>query len=152
MNPARLPILELIALDLEQALKQVQTGRGWNSQLIVERAKGSGNPDQDQLVVIYQDNPTVIGTPQSHKTWRQPFLLRCVVVESALYDLPLDARINTMRADVEKAVRIDQQRGGLANNTIVGDPQLQPVQPISGFIVTVDIEYRTLIDDPYRQS
>lgn len=147
-----LPILELIAQDLLTALQGVQRDQGYNTNLKPERVSTQPEVVADGKCVIIQGQPTVEDGPQQKQTWRQPFVLKCYVVES---DSPgneysPDTRINLIRADVEKAVRADQGRGGFAVNTIIQAPTLYEAAGVSGIDINIDVIYRTQINDPYQ--
>jgi hypothetical protein len=110
---------------------------------------------RDQLVIVHQGQPAVVAdTAQQHKEWLLPIELICVVDEPESSSIAIDERLNSLRADVEKILLVDIQRGGYATDTIITDPEYGPTDAgaKSGMVsVNVNVKFRTLYADPYSQ-
>lgn len=146
-----LPIIELIAQNIERTINDVTTGNGYLSTLVAERGKRS-NRVRDNLVVIHQLDPDPIDAPQAHLGWRVPFALNGYIVESDSSTTPLDQRANIMWADIVKALRVDVSRGQYAYDTEISPPAGFPdAGPLEGIAINIAIKYRHLENDPTAQ-
>ena len=155
-----LPLSERIARNLVDTVKGINTAAGYhNTVSAVERRKQFGRHSGDRLIVLFQgdaerDETVEPTTNTAPVQWKHPFAFDCYVVEPE-GGAPVDLRINTIRADVEKAVMVDPHRGGLAIDTAVGDPQIftdEEGGQIAGVTVTVVVKYRTRLNDPNTQA
>ena len=87
--------------------------------------------------------------------WRQTIELLAFVVESDAATTAIDTTINQVRSDIEKKLREDPARGGLAIDTLIGAPEILPAVEgveFTGVIVTAVVIYRTSEDDPYTSA
>lgn len=155
-----LPLSERIARNLIETVKGIRKSAGYHNDVAaVERRKQFGRHSGDRVVVMYQGDPEraqegETTTNDSNIIWLHPFAFDCYVVEQEGAD-PVDYRINTIRADVEKAVMVDPHRDNLAIDTIPGDPQIftdEDGGQIAGVMVNVVVKYRTRLDDPNIQA
>lgn len=155
-----LPLDERIARNLLETVQGINKAAGYHNDVAAaERRKQFGRYSGDRLIVMYQGDPardpdheTTTNTAPIH--WIHPFAFDCYVVEVEDGD-PVDARINTLRADVEKAVMVDPQRDGLAVDTEVTEPETfldQEGGQIAGITVNVQVKYRTRLNDPNIQA
>jgi hypothetical protein len=152
------PIQEKIVLDVIDTLKGISTEAGYyNTITSVARPNPAlGSIDQDRSLLVVQGQPTRIDdAAQMHSEWDLPISIVCSVIESEHSTTPIDQRLNTLRADVEKALagtRVATSRNGLASDTIVNDPDYsQPslVAHEGEVTVNVTVKFRTLANDPY---
>lgn len=146
------PVVELITRDIVRTLAGVTTGAAYANDLHVERYVRGGNRTRDRLVIIHQDSPSrAEGAPQGWLRWLQPYLIECRIVEYEGSTVAIDERINSIRADVEKALRVDITRGNIANDTDIGDPIIveDPEGQYAGIIVQIVVQYDTLENNPY---
>jgi len=147
------PIIEQIAAAIKTALDALVTA---GSASKAERPLRSGMPSSPQdkhLVLMQGDASEVEDGAIGHKTWMQPFAIDCFVRPSDSSTTPVDTAINTLRADVEKALRDDPTWGGLAIDTIIRDPEgFLAGEGTEGVRVNADVHFRHLEDDPYSQS
>jgi len=149
------PIIELIAQNLLAALQEIVTAGAAAAAIRPLRA-GLAQAPEDKLLVLYQgDDVEQVGEEavQRFKTWIAPFSVYCYVRPSDDSATAVDTSINTLRADVEKKLREAPTRGGYALDTRIGDPEgFIATGGSEGVIVSVDVLYRHLEDDPYAQS
>jgi hypothetical protein len=147
-------ILEKIAANIASELGQISVGNGHSFTARVERYKQRGNPPRNSLVVVEQADPEEDTTaPTGRKAWQQRFFLTAFFRESENTGTPIDKVINNARADIEKKLCEDRNRGGLAIDTIIRAPQSiqTPNGDFEGITVVCDVHYRTLENDPFTQ-
>lgn len=158
------PILTRIVDDMVETLEGVSAAAGDDRTLTVERPKQStGNTRRDGLAVVHRGSPKMVdtddpdgGSAYNFVTWLQPFAVVLTVVESETSETSVDERLDTIRADVERALLEDGTRGGLAIDTRLGDPEYpEPDKPNSNvgevWVVFI-VQYRTRYGDPYSQE
>lgn len=149
------PIDEQIIQNVVSTIGIVTVTNGFaNTITSVERPNpGIGNVGKNLAAVVYQGNPEPIeDSIQTGREWMHPINILITVVESEGSSTPIDQRINSIRADVEKALMADITRGGLAIDTLVRAPQLGDILITAHqgeVTVVVDVQYRTLWNDPY---
>lgn len=151
-------ILEQIADDLLVTIAGINTAAGYDNTLTVERARQRYNfndgPNQDNHVVIHQEDPASMErAPLNRASWMQPFWCVAYVLEPEESGVAMDTRINSTRADIEKALMVDPTRNDKAADTIIDDPVYiyGSAGELTAVAVRPIIHYRTLIDDPYTQ-
>jgi hypothetical protein len=151
-------ILEQIADDLLVTIAGVNIAAGYNNTLTVERAKQRYNfddgPNRDNHVVIHQEDPASMESAAlNHASWMQPFWCIAYVLEPEESGVAIDTRINSTRADMEKALMVDPTRNSKAADTIIEDPVFVygSAGELTAVAVRPMIHYRTLIGDPYTQ-
>lgn len=153
MPDLTVPILERIARNIEQTLKEVRVSGGYFNDLIVERRRGRGNTVRDRLAVLHQGNAQTEEGPSNYRTWLQEFWVEVFVCQSETATAPTDEVINTIRADVERALMVDPRRGeNQVHDTIIRSAlNFETVDgSAEGVTVAFDVRYRTNIDDPYN--
>jgi hypothetical protein len=154
-----IPVIELIAQNVEDTLRGIVQVAGYSCDLTVERANpGVGNRDRNNLAVIVQGNPTrEQDAPMQHDSWRVPFSIVCTAVESETSQTPIDARLNRLWADVIYALcgtESSRRRGGYAIDTIIDDPDfgVTATNAHEGEVtVNVTVWYRHLQGRPHEQ-
>lgn len=156
------PINEQIAAKILTTVAGVTTAAGYNHTLSAIRpTRYGGFSVVDKLAVIQQLEPEedpenhVAGDPGA-KAWVQPFLIDVFAIPSERSDDPIDTQLNTMRADVEKALMAALPPFGadfdsLAYNAHIRAPQyLAEQHGAFEFVrVIVEVHYRTDETDPY---
>lgn len=145
------PIIEQITQNIVAELKLVTITNGFNNDLEVEQPAQAGNRVRDRLVVVYQTAVDQVEPPQGHVAWNQTYAIVCFVREKEGSDTSIDTRINSIRSDVERKLRQDNSRGGLAVETELRPPLIFEQKGAAGVIVNVDVLYRVLEDDPFAQ-
>lgn len=150
------PIVEEIAQAIKTQLETVTEDNGYQQDVTVVRPTRLGGFVPSHLqIVLTQDDPTLLGDVEganSMKEWRQPFVANCLVRTSDANTEPVDTTINTLRADVEKALMSSESWwNGLATDCRV----LAPEQIVTadgeyeGVAIRFELDYRTDRDDPY---
>jgi len=151
------PIQTQITRNIVGTLKTVTKQNGYGNTLIVERPNPSlGNRERDSLCIVVPQTPARVGTaPMSHVEWDMPYAIVCIVVESDQSDVTLDERLDSIRADVEKALTYQTHtRGNLAIDTIVDDPdyEIDGLDAHMAYVtVNLHVKFRTLYNDPFNQ-
>ncbi len=149
------PILEKIAVNLLAAINEITTDNGWNQTLTAKRPKRINLDDEiteDLTAIIQQENPVKGQETNSTIEWHQPFAIQTIVIDSDAATTPIDTRLNTIRADVEKKVGEDITRGGYARDQRIMDPVIFDGPKFTGIAVNIVVIYRTLYGDPYTQG
>ena len=154
-------IIESIAQDVLATVNGVTVAAGYHqtlSGLRPPRLPGADEAFDNNTVVLAQSNPTR-DTDNSGMgnaamlAWRQPFALIAYVIASDSETSSLDARINEVRSDLEKALMADRTRGGYAIDTQILEPELFDFDPATtGIIVMCEVFYRTREDDPFTAA
>lgn len=94
-------------------------------------------------------------TPLQHIGWNQPFFIDAYVVQADDSTTAIDAAVNSLRADIEKAVMQDPYRQvsgtRYAVDTYIRDPQrfVTDNGAAEGITIQIDVHYRTLYTNPY---
>lgn len=145
---------ERVAIAVETRLKGVRRAAGFNTDLRVNRFKmGQDESIADYDAAIYEGDDTFQSdTAQGYFTYDKQFAVVFWVRESRESGTPPDQRINTIRADIVKAIMQDPQFGGLALDTFMqGFRRADPDHGIYGGLIEFDVRYRVREDDPYSQ-
>ena len=149
-------VVELIAQNIVTALQGVTITAGYTNTLTVERRKPHGNdPIRNGLAVLFQGDPDESqGEPTQRKEWVQPFHVLLCAIEPENSEVSIDARLNSLRADVEKALMASPNRGGYAVDTTIRAPHIATNAhgDAQGVVVNFDVKYRTSYTDPYTQG
>jgi len=158
------PIVELIAENLFDTLEAATTidAAGDSASLLPvrpTRMNWEGHVSVvDLRVVLVQldpeedEDPTLAHNASDMRAWVQPFALVVYILDSDKATTPIDRRINTVEADIAKALMAAPTRGGYAVDTIV-----QPSERFlddagaSGITIVVNVPYRTDLTDPYTK-
>lgn len=143
------PIVEKIAQNIEAAINLVTVANGFNQILTAVRSRRVDFSDvtpSDGIVLLVmggEEQPEgVIGCQE----WIQGFELVCFVLDSDRSTDAIDIRKNKVRADLQKKLKADPSRGGLAIDT-----ELAPSSQFEdGIAVGIKVYYRVDMYDPYE--
>ena len=162
MADSLLPVKERIVLDVCKTLEGISDAAGYSYTLEVERPNPSiGNHVRNNLAVVVQGNPARISDgdddANGYTHWHLPIEVVCTVVESKNSEEAIDARLNIIAADVEKALCQEgaHDRGGIALDTWVIDPEQAAMEydaHMGQIIVRVIVHFRHRSGDPYSQQ
>lgn len=100
------------------------------------------------VVVIPADEPKS-QEPSDKYTCRLAFTLECWLTEQGG---DISARVNTLLAEVERALMADHTRGGVAVDTrILSNSAFynEVNKPYGGININIEIHYRHKLNDPY---
>jgi hypothetical protein len=150
------PIVELIAKNLETSIDAITTVNGYHQNLVAYRPKRvdwADVPPEDLFVLIQQAERNRGEPPIQTDVWYQVFRLGCIVLDSDASTDPIDTRINTIAADIEKKLMVDYTRGGYAQDTSVEEliPDYGENGAITGFSLMVKVKYRIALGDPFTR-
>ena len=161
------PIIERIVEEIAARIDEITAAAGFHYDLeavrptrheIVSVTEGAYVAPKDGTTMVIQDDPELVdgeeqaGSPALLE-WRLPVHLAVWAIESDESKTPIDRRLNRMRSDVEKKLREDPTRGGLAVDTRIGAPYEFPQSAEqTGIVVVIYVHYRTSEDDPYTQA
>lgn len=159
------PIVERIAQWLLAALKEVTPAGGYHYTLSVSRPlelEGPAQAVEDLTAIMEMGEREEAAKPtQTHRCWRQPFLVSVYLLGSAEPGVPVDQRINRVIADIERRIGLemaakpgaDRLCGGLAYRLFVESPEiwLDHRRQATIVLVPIQIEYKVSIADPYMQ-
>lgn len=153
------PIIEQILQEVEARIAEITTVNGFNQDLNPVRLirgdndelSGLGNGDVVLLMLDVTPNEEL----SSHgnvglMAWDMTVALAAFVVASDSSTTAIDTLINQVRADIEKKLMADPQRGDLAIDTIPAgaSPWTDPAGR-TGIDVYMIVQFRTSLDDPY---
>ncbi len=146
------PIVEQIRADIKTTLETITTVNGYENTVTVEEHSRLGNPPTDKLLVLHQDDGLWLdNAAHQHHRWNQLFWVVGYVIEAEDASTAIARRINTLRADVEKAMMVDATRNSLALDSTPGNFSLFEVGDVDGFAAQWFVDYRTLETSPYSQ-
>jgi len=151
------PLVESIAVKLEEAINAITEANGFNYDLTAVRPKRihlEGDINTDKTVIIEQESAIKHQQTSDTITWRQGFTLQALVIDSDTETEAIDTRLNKIRADIEKQLTSSSYitLGGLAEGILLKDPEKFLTDELSGIAVNIDVVYTTEYDDPYTQS
>lgn len=150
------PLVEQIAVKLEEAINAIKEAAGFNYDLTAVRPKRihlEGDINTDKTVIIEQESPIKHQQSSDTITWRQGFTLQALVIDSDTETEAIDTRLNKVRADIEKQLTSStyQDCDGLADGIMLKDPEKFLTEDCSGIAVNIDVLYTTEYNDPYTQ-
>ncbi|HUU30781.1 MAG TPA: hypothetical protein VMY69_01620 [Phycisphaerae bacterium] len=161
------PLIEQIVEEIAARVNEITKDAGFQYDLaaarptrhqVVDIAEGTFVAPKDGTVIIIQDDPDLAegeelaGSPAKLE-WILPVHLMVFAIESDKSKIPIDRRLNRMRSDVEKKLREDPTRGGLAVDTRIRSPYAFPQNAQqTGVVCVVHVHFRTSEDDPYTQA
>ncbi len=152
-----IPLIELIAVKLEEAINAITEANGFNYDLTAVRPKRihlEGDVNTDRTVIIEQEDPVKEQQTGDTITWRQAFTLQALVIDSDTETEAIDTRLNKIRADIEKQLTSETyiDCDGLAEIILLKAPEkfIADVN-VSGIAVNIDVVYTTEYSDPYTQ-
>ena len=150
------PIIELIAVNIEATINQITIANGFHQDLVALRCKRNDFASiapQNGLVLIVQETEEVPAEQWTGtETFRQPFTLEAIVIDSDAVVTSIDTRINQVRADIHKKLTEDHTRGGYAIDTSIGPSPFFDNGKWTGVDVLATVEYRTKWGDPFTQG
>lgn len=152
------PIVETIAVKLAALIDAITIAAGFNQTLTAVRPKRlhlEGDINTDGTVIIEQEDPALLQETDDVLTWRQPFTLQALVLDSDDATTAIDTRINQVRSDIEKKLMEDDnwKLDGIADGIVFRAPEKFIVDPqVAGIAVNIDVIYTVLTADPYSQS
>jgi len=150
-----IPIVEQIAASIAVDIAAITTANEYNQDLTAVRPKKVDFETawDDLTVLISQDTAVKDGEMTNNcQQWRQTFFATAIVIDSDKAETSIDTRLNQVAADIQKKLMVDEYRGGLATDTIImGAVGFDDGAGFTGINVVFDVQYRTLINDPYTQ-
>jgi len=152
------PIVEYIAANIATAISAITTGNGFNQTLTAVRPTRVDwqdvTPENNMVLIVQEDDSPASETHSPTALWVQTFVLGALVYDSKDAGTALDTRRNQVRSDIRKKLMEDRTRGGYAFNTIItGSANMEDEEGLNiGVIVTVDVHYRILTNDPYTKG
>lgn len=159
MAPAA-PIKEQIVQAVVSALEAISAANGYVTEAVmVRRPRRTGEdetPENIGLWVIQLDEQRdesvdVVGNPPGIG-WRLPIAIDAVCRLGSSRDEPADQVLNTLEADVRRALMADLQLSGLAIETFLGGTEYaDPTSGLEGFTIFFEVLYRVSLQDPYTQ-
>ncbi|HUT58865.1 MAG TPA: hypothetical protein VNA25_13545 [Phycisphaerae bacterium] len=151
------PVKELIVQAVEAALKKI-TPPGYKTagvQVVRPRRTGEKFAPQEKMIIVLQEpeqrspDDDLVGNPAAI-AWRLPITCDLVVRVSEADTTPMDQALNVFEADVRKALMQDEQFGRLAVRSELGGTEYPDAAAgVEGVTVSIDVIYRTAINDPY---
>ena len=146
-------IIEQIAVELLTTLGGVTTGAGYGQTLSVSRPKKKPFEPLNNKALLYQTGWTKDeeNAPAGRYQWWAHFSLEVYCMPNDTDTTAIDTYLNSIAADVAKALRVDYQRSNKAIDTIIEEPSFF-VHVNSGFdgaMCNFSVRYRTLQDDPF---
>jgi len=151
------PLIEQIAVKLEEAINAITEANGFNYDLTAVRPKRihlEGDINKDKTVIIEQESAVKHQQSGDTITWRQGFTLQALVIDSDTETEAIDTRLNKIRADIEKQLTgstyVDCD--GLADGILLKDPEKFLTEDCSGIAVNIDVVYTTEYNDPYTEG
>lgn len=146
-----LPVNELIAIDLLKTVAGVTEAAGFAYNLTAQRHTRAGDKRVHLNAVITQEDPKLQAdkVPNTNE-WRQTFCIGVFIIPVEEDPTPIDAYVNIVRSDVERAVMVDRYRGGNALDTQIQAPMVGIMDGLEGDVVVIHVEahYRTADTDP----
>lgn len=152
-----LPVCERITQNVVETLSTIQELNGGAYTLTVQRARPQGNQPAHLLAVVCEGDDEEQGDDEADigsAAWMRPYEVVVYVFASQLATEDLyGQRVNCIRSDIHKALRVDVTRGGWAINTMIrGAVDFTTASEASGFVFTFDVLYRHDLDNPYRRT
>lgn len=152
------PISEFIAANMLTTVNGVTVANGYNQNIVVKRPGridyDTGTP-KNLLGLVYQTDRVRI-SPAAHHVyfWRQSFHIEIFALADDRSAVTIDTALNTIAADIEKAVRVDITRGGYAEQThldavVFGDTDDGTITAVQ---ITVSVDYKVLKTDPFTKG
>ena len=149
-------IIEQIVAAIKTGLEGITIAGGYNQTIVevVRPTRLGGFKPRDLLIVMDQQDPTLDEeAPHMFIQWIQPIAISVFVISSDTSTAAIDTRINTVRSDIEKCLRVDPTWSQLAIDTRISAALYFPENEggYSGITIIADVIYRTLEDDPFSQ-
>lgn len=149
------PIIEYIAENIETTIAGITVANGYNYNLSAKRPKRIDFISEawsNYDVIIQQAQAQAADISHPYKTYIQTFNIVAIVVGSDADTLSIDTQKNAIAADIEKALMADIYRGGYATDTRITDINFITDDEAGGVQLVLEIEYRTIITNPYSMT
>lgn len=146
-----MPVIEIIAKDILATVAGVRQAAGYAYDLTAQRRSRGGDKRVHLNAIIVQEDPVLAaGKVYNTNEWFQPFEVGVFIIPPENDPMPIDACVNVIRSDVERAVMVDRYRGGNALDTVIKAPRITSEEGLEGIIVVISVEvnYRTSELDP----
>jgi len=151
-----IPIIEIIAADIEKAVNAITVANGYNQILTAVRVNVEDFDDapavDGRVLIVQLDEEIPEKQPIQGRDVLQTFALVAFVINSDKAAGSVDTRRNQVKADIIKKLLIDPYRSTYAIDTIIHEAVFfKDNQSYTGVTVPVEIHYRTKHDDPYTK-
>lgn len=148
-------IEEQITEDLTQVLQTIRVNAGDNFNAVAEDAEHQGASALASHLTLRSGGSTPITSPLGRDSYRKVYHVECPISVSDASVTDSDERAAArIASDVVKAVLADYQRGALALNTRFRQTQIGMIDEqagIYGAVVTFEVDFWTLKDNPFSQ-
>lgn len=146
------PISETLLENVQATLAAMAAAGGYQRTYTVEREKKDGNTPTDGKLVIYVGDPAPQeGAPLMHDEFMLPVAIVCY---GPIADTATDAtsrKLAQYAADVIKALGVDPYRNAKALYTHQRGIDMAANAAPPAAVVKIEIQFRTLVNDPYNQ-
>lgn len=150
------PIIERITRDIANSINAITIVNGFNQDLTVVRPNRLdfvGTVCDAGRVFLWKGDQQEVAEPSMAAEWLAEFY---VYAEHVGDDQPesgssIETNLNITLADIEKKLKEDVTRGGLAIDTLVPKIEQEINEENAIALITVQVHYRTLYTDPYTQ-
>lgn len=145
------PYDEYILQDVVATVARINPTAGFSVTISdVEREKVGQNTPKHLRAVVAAGQPALQSdSPLGHDDFRMPIGIRVWILQSETTDTPIAQTLYTVAADVRKTLGFDLHRGGYAIHTIFQDDRFEQDGAVYSAIVTVEVWFRTLRNQPY---
>ena len=151
-----IPVVEHIAVFITDAVNAITTDNGFNQVIKAIRPKRLSLADEitdDLTAIIQMDDPSPAeNQPNETAAWVQPFAIQVILIAPDNVTTSYETRINKVRSDIEKKLTADLTCGGYAYNVEVKAPNIFGDESFTGVVVNIEVEYRTVWNDPYTKA
>ena len=144
---------EQIMKNIKVVLEQIKTDSGYENTIKnVQRFDDRGNNSTETpYIVILEDDDDARPEPDPNYTYNFPIMIDVFISQTAEDLLSTAERVNSILADVQKALMADHTRGGVAITTdLLGSSPFSKTQgqPNSGITQRIIVEYQCSRTDP----
>ena len=151
------PVIESIAANVLTTVNGVTEGNGYNQTISAKRPRRIDyrtDSAQDLDCLIIQTVAEEVEGPNMRKTWRQHFDIMVFCFDGDDSATPIDTRLNQVWSDILKALMVDRTRGAYAYETKIHEASfhVDPAGGMSGVLLDISVEYRTVYNDPYTKG
>jgi hypothetical protein len=153
------PINERIAEDMLATLQTIKRAGGYANDLAPRRPEANetiGPKGKENSTYLLGDNAQRLPTASHDQTGREEdFLVVVYVNADASLQRPIDTALNSVAADVEKALTFEptsRKRGGLAFSTEWISTLKSSRTPIPGVLMRFRVRYFTQFNNPLKSA
>lgn len=150
------PIIESIAEFIKDAINTITVANGFNQTLKAIRPKRlylNNEITDDLSVVIVQEKPIENEATATTRSWKQPFVIQAIIIDSDNETASIDTRLNQVRSDIEKKLCEDKKCGGNAEYLKINSPDyIEPSEAFTGIVVNIEVYYTVEYNDPYVKA